>query len=175
MRGAFPCPASLFERTGDANEHENEIGVAKPRRPGAGGGDRIGDGGRPSASDNATSNRCAGGDRTGRGFAIVLKSADPGSVTVFPNRSSLPATLNPAALSGSGFSIYQGPPLDVPPGQAVPLAAGTPAAIALLASGPITLHSVTIASVPEPGGLTLAALGAAVAGGALSRRRPCPA
>ncbi len=115
------------------------------------------------------------GDRTGRGFAITLKPADPGSVTVFPDRSSLPATLNPAALTGSGFSIYQGPPLDVPPGQAVPLAAGNPAAIALLADGPITLDSVTIASVPEPGGLALAALGAAVAGGALSRRRPCPA
>jgi hypothetical protein len=88
----------------------------------------------------------------GGGFGVILKSANPG-MTVFPDLTSLPPKLDPAALSGSEFSITD------PRGQTV------------LASGAIRLDGPVIeaSQAPEPGARTLAGLGFALA--LLYRRR----
>jgi hypothetical protein len=96
---------------------------------------------------------------TGRTIGIILASAN--SSAVFKSLSSLPATLNPSALSGSSFLLFQGPPnpIRLIPGGT----SGTGDAVVLLGGGPITvLDPVTITlndPSPEPSGLILAALG----------------
>jgi hypothetical protein len=88
----------------------------------------------------------------GGGFGVILKSVSPG-VALFSNLTFLPPKLDPAAISGSKFSITDSR------GQPV-LARG-----AIRLDGPV----IEASQAPEPRGRTLAGLGFALV--LLLRRR----